>query len=210
MLCNIAGVTQVISRGEALPDFDLHCPLLSLPLACRTELATIPANIPYLQYPREERVAQWRGKLPQNCRLRVGICWAGGLAHQNDHNRSIPLACFATVLSVSGMDFVSLQKEVSEEQAIILREHGVAQLGQEFQDFAAAAAVIAMLDLVISVDTSVAHLAGSDGQGRRPPGTVFAGFQVDARSHRQSLVSNHAVVPPARDRRLGRSARAAE
>ncbi len=166
LLCNIAGVTQVISRGEALPDFDLHCPLLSLPLACRTELATIPANIPYL-YPHEERVAQWRGRLPQNCRLRVGICWAGGLAHQNDHNRSIPLACFATVLSVSGMDFVSLQKEVSEEQAMILREHGVAQLGQEFQDFADAAAVVAMLDLVISVDTSIAHLAAAMGKAVR-------------------------------------------
>ncbi len=89
------------------------------------------------------------------------------LVHLNDHNRSIPLPRFATVLSVSGMDFVSLQKEVSGEQAIILREHGVAQLGQEFQDFAAAAAVVAMLDLVISVDTSIAHLAGAMGKAVR-------------------------------------------
>ena len=82
----------------------------------------------------------------------------------NDRSRSIPLERFATMLSVPGVDFVSLQKEVSEAQAAMLREHGVMQLGQEFEDFADTAAVVAMLDLVIAVDTSVAHLAGAMGK----------------------------------------------
>ncbi len=160
LMASVAGVSQVIGDGEALPDFDLYCPLLSLPLAFATELATIPATIPYLR-PQQARIAEWCGRLPQNDRLRVGICWAGTSAHPGDCRRSIPLERFATVLSVSGVDFVSLQKEVSEAQAAVLHEHGVTQLGREFADFADTAAVVAMLDLVISVDTSVAHLAGA-------------------------------------------------
>ena len=136
---------------------------LSLPLAFGTELATVPANIPYLR-PLEERMANWRQRLPENGRLRIGICWAGNSVHLNDRNRSMPLERFADVLSVPGLDFISVQKEVSEAQAAILSEHGVTQLGQEFADFADTAAVVAMLDLVIAVDTSVAHLAGAMGK----------------------------------------------
>jgi ADP-heptose:LPS heptosyltransferase len=82
----------------------------------------------------------------------------------NDRNRSIALERFATLLSVPGLDFVSVQKEVSEPQSALLRTHGVAQLGQEFTDLPDTAAVLAMLDLVVSVDTSVAHLAGAMGK----------------------------------------------
>ena len=163
LMATVPGVSLVLSDGEALPDFDLHCPLLSLPLAFETDLATVPANIPYL-WPHEQRMAKWRGRLPQSGRLRVGICWAGSSVHLNDHNRSLPLARFASVMSVPGLEFVSLQKEVSTAQAAILEEYGVLQLGQEFADFADTAAVIAMLDLVIAVDTSVAHLAGAMGK----------------------------------------------
>jgi ADP-heptose:LPS heptosyltransferase len=99
--------------------------------------------------------------VPANGRLRIGICWAGSNTHLNDRNRSIPLERFATILSLSGVDFVSLQSEVGESEAATLRQYGVNQLGQEFDDFADTAAVIAMLDLVIAVDTSVAHLAGA-------------------------------------------------
>jgi hypothetical protein len=160
LLRDIEGVAQIVARGDALPAFDFHCPLLSLPLAFGTELATVPANVPYLQT-RAERIAKWRGRLLHNGRLRVGICWAGNGEHLNDRIRSIPLDRFASILSVSGLDFVSIQKEVSETDAMILRQHSVAQLGQQFADFADTAAVISMLDLVISVDTSVAHLAGA-------------------------------------------------
>jgi hypothetical protein len=163
LLRDIQGVAQIVARGDALPAFDFHSPLLSLPLAFRTELATVPANVPYLQT-HAERIAKWHGRLLQNGRLRVGICWAGNGDHLNDRIRSIPLDRFGSILSVSGLDFFSIQKEVSETDAAILRQRGVAQLGQQFADFADTAAVISMLDLVISVDTSVAHLAGAMGK----------------------------------------------
>ena len=159
----VPGVSQVFSDGETLPDFDCYCPLLSLPMAFDTELETIPVNIPYIR-PYEERLAKWRGRLPNNGRLRVGICWAGSTMHLNDRNRSMPLERFAALFAVPGLDFISVQKEVSAAQAAILREHGVIQLGQEFKDFADTAAVVAMLDLLVTVDTSVAHLAGAMGK----------------------------------------------
>jgi ADP-heptose:LPS heptosyltransferase len=162
-MLSLQGVSRVLTDGEAMPDFDLHCPLLSLPLTFATELATVPANIPYLR-PHPAHVAKWRNRLPGNDRLRVGICWSGNPTHLNDRNRSMPLDRFATLLSVPSVNFVAVQKEVSEPHATILREHGVIQLGQEFEDFSDTAAVIAMLDLVIAVDTSVAHLAGAMGK----------------------------------------------
>jgi tetratricopeptide (TPR) repeat protein len=160
LLATVAGVSQVLGDSEPLPDFDLSCPLLSLPLAFGTELATIPANVPYIR-PYEERVARWRDRLPQRGRLRVGVCWAGTSAHSNNNRRSLPLARFATVLSVPDVDFVSLQREVEDSDSAILRDYGVVELGREFEDFADTAAVLSMLDLVITVDTSVAHLAGA-------------------------------------------------
>jgi tetratricopeptide (TPR) repeat protein len=159
----VAGATLVIARGEKLPDFDMHCPLLSLPLAFETELATIPAAISYLR-PAQESVTKWQARMPSGDRLRVGICWAGSAMHLNDRRRSMPIEHFARVLSVPGVDFVNLQKEVTAAQAAILNEHGVIQLCEEFADFADTAAVVSMLDLVVTVDTSVAHLAGAMGK----------------------------------------------
>jgi len=159
----VPGVAQVFSDGEPLPQFDLYCPLLSLPLAFETELATIPANIPYAR-PLEARLTEWRCRMPDRGRLRVGLCWAGSSMHLNDRNRSIALDRFASILSIPGLDFISVQKDVSETQAAVLREHGVVQLGQQFADFADSAAVVAMLDLLVSVDTSIAHLAGAMGK----------------------------------------------
>jgi tetratricopeptide (TPR) repeat protein len=155
----VPGVALALGAGEPVPSVDFYCPLLSLPHAFKTELATVPANIPYVR-PDSERLAKWRDRLAANGRLRVGICWAGSNIHLNDRNRSIPLERFATIL-VSGIDFISLQRDVAPPEAAILSAHGVRQIGQEFSDFADTAAVVSMLDLVISVDTSVAHLAGA-------------------------------------------------
>ena len=160
LLRNIEGVARIVARGDLLPAFDLHCPLLSLPLAFATELATIPAKVPYIQ-PQEQRATRWRG----GCRTTAG-CVSGSAGpgtpdHLNDHNRSIPLERFATLLAAPSVDFVSLQRDVRDRDAPILRDRAVAQLGQEFQDFADTAAVVAMLDRVIAVDTAVAHLAGA-------------------------------------------------
>jgi ADP-heptose:LPS heptosyltransferase len=110
------------------------------------------------------RLAKWRDRFVDDDRVRVGICWAGNRAHLNDRNRSIALEHLAKVLSVPGIDFVSIQKDVDEAQAELLRAHGVRQLGQEFQDFSDTAGAVALLDLVIAVDTSVAHLAGAMGK----------------------------------------------
>jgi ADP-heptose:LPS heptosyltransferase len=163
LAATVPGIAQVVSDGEPLPQFDLYCPLLSLPLAFATELATIPANIPYA-WPLETRLAKWRGRMPDQGRVRVGLCWAGSTAHLNDRSRSIALDRFAEIFSIPGLDFFSVQKDVTEAQAAILRQHGVVQLGQDFSDFADSAAVVAMLDLLVSVDTSVAHLAGAMGK----------------------------------------------
>jgi hypothetical protein len=160
VVTGVPGVAGVIAEGEELPHFDLYCPMMSLPLAFGTELATIPATVPYIRA-QQARIDRWRERLPRTGRLRVGICWAGTAAHPNDRRRSIPLPSFAKILAVEGIDFVSLQKEVTAADAVTLSAHGVAQLGQEFADFADTAAVIAQLDLVIAVDTSVVHLAGA-------------------------------------------------
>jgi ADP-heptose:LPS heptosyltransferase len=102
--------------------------------------------------------------LPDNRRPRIGLCWAGNPDHGNDRNRSLPFECLTELISLPGLDFVSLQKDVSDAHAAVLRGHGVVELGQDFADFADTAAVVAMLDLVIAVDTSVAHLAGAMGK----------------------------------------------
>ena len=148
---------------EQLPDFDLHCPLLSLPLAFGTELATVPAKIPYL-LPTIERLTKWNDRIPENGRLRIGFCWAGSAMHLNDRNRSVPLDHFAPLLSITGVDFISLQKDVTAAQSSFLGEHGVIQICQQFEDYSDTAAVVAMLDLVVAVDTSIAHLAGAMGK----------------------------------------------
>jgi tetratricopeptide (TPR) repeat protein len=163
LMRSVAGVAQVFAGGEWLPEFDLYCPLLSLPLAFGTKLHTIPSRVPYIRAD-DERIARWRPRVPHTGRLRIGLCWAGTGAHPNDRRRSLPLERLADILAVPELDFISLQKDVSEADAAILSRHRVTELGQDFADFADTAAVVAMLDLVISVDTSVAHLAGAMGK----------------------------------------------
>lgn len=163
VLQDVDGVARVVAAGAPLPPFDLHCPLLSLPLAFGTELATVPCGVPYIR-PPAARAAMWRSRLPSTGRPRVGLCWAGSSAHLNDRNRSIALDRFGKIFTVSGVDFVSLQKEAGAAETAILSAHNAARPAAQFEDFADAAAVVAMLDLVISVDTSVAHLAGAMGK----------------------------------------------
>jgi Tfp pilus assembly protein PilF len=154
---------EVIASGQSLPAFDLHCPLLSLPLAFRTDVDTIPASIPYLAA-APERQHKWRDRLPSG-RARIGLVWSGSPSHNNDANRSIPLGRLAPLLADASIRFVSLQRELRDGDAEMMQ--GLANLvhvGDELADFADTAAVISMLDLVISVDTAVAHLAGALGR----------------------------------------------
>jgi tetratricopeptide (TPR) repeat protein len=155
-----AGVTM-LSRGTPLPPFDVHCPLMSLPLAFGTTLATIPDSVPYLRVPAD-RLEKWRARLPRTAKPRVGLVWSGKPSHKNDHNRSIALARLAPLLTVPGVDFVSLQREYHEADLSAFKDFpALMRIDAHLTDFADTAAAIAQLDLVIAVDTAVAHLAGA-------------------------------------------------
>ena len=150
----------VVGRGDPLPTFDVFCPLLSLPLALATTVSTIPAAVPYLE-PPPERVAAWRARLVGG-RRRVGIAWSGQPAHINDRRRSIPLAALAPLLSRPDIDFYVLQNQVRDgDREAMEKTPGLTYLGDELADFADTAALASLMDLVISVDTSIAHLAGA-------------------------------------------------
>jgi tetratricopeptide (TPR) repeat protein len=177
LLSGLAGVTSILPRGETLPAFDFHCPLMSLPLALRTTADTIPADIPYLRAPGD-RIAIWRERLGVKRRLRVGICWAGNPAHQKDSARSIALSRLRPLVSAAGIEFVSLQRDLAPPDAAVLRSHrDIVHVGSDLRDFADTAAVISLLDLVVSVDTSIAHLAGALGR----PVWVLLPFSSDFR-----------------------------
>jgi tetratricopeptide (TPR) repeat protein len=163
LVARMAGVAAVCARGEKLPDFDFHCPLLSLPLACATTLDTIPAQTPYIAAANAE-AARWRARLSAQ-RPCVGLVWSGERSHENDLNRSMPLAALAPLLDLRGIAFVSLQHEVREQdRALLTSRTDVLHIGGEFCDFAETAAAVTALDAVVAVDTAVAHLTGALGK----------------------------------------------
>jgi tetratricopeptide (TPR) repeat protein len=161
LLSSIGGIFRIASKGTPLPEFDVHCPLLSLPLAFGTELETIPADVPYV-FPPEVHVAKWRDRLGRPRSPRIGIAWAGSPTNRNDHNRSIALGRLAAILPIPGIEFVSIQTGIGDEERALLQSHAnITHVGDQLEDFADTAAVISLLDVVVSVDTSVAHLAGA-------------------------------------------------
>jgi len=162
LLGDLPGTSVVLSDAEALPPFDCHCPLMSLPLAFGTRLETIPNRIPYLA-PPGDRIAGWAGLLGGN-RPRVGIAWSGSENHRHDRLRSIEFALLGDLVNEPGVDFFSLQRDVRNSDAVALAASGVVHLGDRFDDFADTAAAVSLLDLVITVDTAIAHLAGAMGQ----------------------------------------------
>jgi tetratricopeptide (TPR) repeat protein len=153
---------RVINEHEARTDFDLHCPMLSLPLAFGTRLETIPAwPDGYLKAPVAE-AERFAARLPKG-RRRIGVVWSGSTIHTNDANRSMALARLSPLFQ-SGDVWVSLQKEVRAADQPALQASGLCDLTPELADFADTAALIGALDLVIAVDTSVAHLAAALGK----------------------------------------------
>jgi hypothetical protein len=174
------GDISVIAQGETLPAFDLHCPLLSLPLAFGTRLETIPANVPYLA-PRADRVAHWHERLPLDG-PRAGFVWSGSPAHKNDANRSIALRQLASLFEAPPLRCLSLQTELRAADRETLHElPELMHLGDKIGDFADTAAIISLLDVVISVDTAVAHLAGALGK----PVVILLPHAADFRWMRQ-------------------------
>src|SRR5450759_4739435 len=168
LLADLEGVASCHARGETLPAYDVHCPLGSLPLALKTEPGNIPANIPYLRAD-EAHLAKWRARIEALPGKRVALAWAGNASHANDRNRSIDLALLEPLLAQGGVSggvsFLSIQRELRGNDAELLARHGnVSHLGGELSDMADTAAVAALADLTISVDTSVVHLAGALGR----------------------------------------------
>jgi tetratricopeptide (TPR) repeat protein len=164
LLADIEGITVLLGPGSALPGFDLHCPLMSLPLAFGTTLETIPGGVPYLRAP-SRRVDAWRARLDNLPRPCVGLVWSGKPSHKNDHNRSIPLAILAPVLRLPGLTFVSLQREYRDsDRTDLARWPNLRRFDHALNDFADTAALIAQIDLVVAVDTAAAHLAGAMGK----------------------------------------------
>ncbi len=158
----LPGPHQLLTRGQPLPAFDLHYALLSLPLAFQTTLDTIPHDVPYLRA-NPALVQRWRAKLgAAPAPLKVGLVWAGRKSHGNDRNRSMPLAALAPLARVPNISFYNLQKDDPARQAAH-PPPGMRLIDytSELADFADTAALIANLDLVISVDTSIVHLAGA-------------------------------------------------
>lgn len=165
LLAEIDGADQVLSiaRGEPLPGFDVHAPLMSLPHLLGTTLETIPANVPYLR-PSPDDVARWAARMAPDLGFKVGLVWAGSPLHPNDSRRSLSLDALGG-LAQPGVSFYSLQKEAASAAAATPPAGTrVIDLGPDLHDFAETAAAISQLDLVITVDTAVGHLAGALGR----------------------------------------------
>jgi tetratricopeptide (TPR) repeat protein len=162
LLGDLPGVTLLAGRGDALPAYDCHCPLLSLPLAFGSGLADL-AGAPYLRA-AADRSAAWQSMLGERRAPRVGIVWSGSIGHQNDRNRSIPFADYQQIFQ-KGVSYFCLQKDVRPaDRAVLAKRPEIGTFETELRDFADTAALIMQLDLVITVDTSVAHLAGALGK----------------------------------------------
>jgi tetratricopeptide (TPR) repeat protein len=166
LLARLDGGATIVVHGDALPPYDAHCPLGSLPLALRTEPDSVPAEIPYLSAD-EASLAKWSPRLGALARPRIAIAWSGNASHFNDRNRSIPFACLEPLFASNGRGarFISIQRDGRAEDADRLAaETRVTHVGSDLENFTDTAAVIALSDLVISADTAVAHLAGAMGR----------------------------------------------
>jgi hypothetical protein len=154
---------QIIRSNETPAGFDYHCPLLSLPSAFRTTLATIPVERSYICSDPGARAA-WSDRLATKTRPRIGIVWSGAKTHANDQNRSIALERLFPLFGVD-VDWICLQTELTAKDVGLLRQlRRISYFGDEVKDFGDTAALVDLMDLVVTVDTSVAHLAGAMGK----------------------------------------------
>jgi hypothetical protein len=155
LLGTVPGLARVVSREQDPRQFDFHLPLVSAAGRFNTTPQSIPAQIPYV-FPDPNRVAHWSSRLGDLPGLKCGLVWAGNPMHPNDKNRSLPIESLEALLHVRGVSFVSLQKDASAPS-------GIMDISRELHDFADTAAALSQLDLLVSADTSAAHLAGAMG-----------------------------------------------
>lgn len=167
LLADFPGAASVIVHGEPLPNFDCHCPLLSLPFAFDTQLDTIPSAVCYLRAPAAKS-ATWAAQFSTTLAsgpLRVGVVWRGNPKHANDSNRSMPFETFRRLFDLEDCTFVSLQVGPNERESEVTRHHPhCVDPTAQINDFTDTAAIVENLDLIISVDTSIVHLAGAMGK----------------------------------------------
>lgn len=166
LLAHLDSVALLLAQGDPLPPFDLQCPLLSLPLAFGTTLASVPASFPYLAAPAavDER---WRTRLPARTArepYRIGLVWAGSPRHVNDRRRSLPFTALHPLWSVPGVTWFSLQVGPRTADLAAAPAGAIEDVGSSLPDYAETAGAIGRMDAIVSVDTSVAHLAGALGR----------------------------------------------
>ena len=153
---------EVIGPGIKTPKFDLYCPIMSLPLAFKTQISSIPNKCPYLLTDlTKDKI--WRNKFKNENQLKIGVCWFGNPLHKNDHNRSMSLNDLLELISLP-FEFHCLQKEIRQEDQKELNKVNIFDHQNSLNDFSETASLINMMDIVISVDTAIAHLAGAMGK----------------------------------------------
>ncbi|MYM22985.1 tetratricopeptide repeat protein [Duganella sp. FT135W] len=162
LMAQLPGVRAIYVRGEALPKVDCHCPLMSLPLAHRTRLATIPP-LPAGLRPTPQQLADWTQRLGAKSLPRIGLVCSGSTGHVDDRNRSIPLVQMAQALA-GPVQLFCVQKELRQDDAARIAAGDIGFFGPQLGDFSDTAALLLHMDLVITVDTAVAHLAATLGK----------------------------------------------
>jgi len=176
LVSTLKGGLNIIKQGEVLPDFDLQCPMMSLPLAFKTTLDNMTACVPYL-YADTFKTQLWQERLGVKRKPRIGLVWSGSTQHRNDAFRSIPLQLLTPLLSLN-LDFHALQIQFRpEDERQLSNFAGLHTHQQQLNDFTDTAALAALMDLVITVDTSVAHLVGALGI----PVWILLGYTTDFR-----------------------------
>ncbi|MFN7096203.1 MAG: hypothetical protein ACK4PR_01390, partial [Gammaproteobacteria bacterium] len=157
-------INQIISETEIIPDHDCHLPLLSLPLHLKiNHPSQFMKDTPYIGV-QPEITAFWRNYLATNKKFKIGFCWSGSVEHYNNFRRNCDLMSFIKLLSNDNISLYSLQKGISPSDAELLSLSGIEDLGEMFDDLADTAAAISELDLIISIDSAIAHLAGALGK----------------------------------------------
>ena len=163
LLKQISPTIKILKPSEEPTEFDYHCRLLSLPLALGTTLATIPAEQQYIKSDEELR-SVWSARLPPKTKPRIGVVWSGSATNNRGHHRSMGLQQFLAIFSPDA-EWICLQKDIREKDLALLRQFGrIAFFGDDLRDFSDTAALIDLMDLVITIDTGVAHLAGAMGK----------------------------------------------
>ncbi len=176
LLGKLDGVAEWVTTGGALPPFDYHCPLMSLPLAFKTTLDSIPSARQYIQ-PDPVKVAGWRARLGESSRGRIGLVWSGNPNNRIDHQRSIRLADWVAHLPPA-YEYYCLQRDVRAPDRAVLDANGLIRtFRDDLMDFSGTAALCECMDVVVSVDTSLAHLSGALGR----PTWVLLPFDPDWR-----------------------------